>query len=257
MGVPFAVMSGPHRPTRPTISVLDADPDLAAGIGEPELDAAHREAVAAVVRLEVPRWDPSHISAVAMDGWLGLLFIDGLVLRRVTIGKRHTCELLGPGDLIRPWDADSEYDPFPDAVDWQVLTRARLAVLDTAFALRVARWPAIASQLVARVAHRARHLALMQAVTHLSRADERLLILFWLLAERWGRVGQDGVHVSLPLTHEILAMLVGAQRPTVTIALHGLAEGRLLTRESRDRWLLTNLAMSQLADAELGPMSPA
>jgi CRP-like cAMP-binding protein len=250
-------MSGLHRQTRPTISVLEADPDLAAGIGESELDAAQREAVAAVVKLEVPRWDPGQISGAATDGWLGLLFIDGLVIRRVTIGKRHTCELLGPGDLIRPWDADREYDPFPDAVDWQVLTTSRLAVLDTAFALRVARWPGITSQLVARVAHRARHLALMQAVTHLSRADDRLLILFWLLAERWGKVGQDGVHVSLPLTHEILAMLVGAQRPTVTIALHGLAEETLLTRESRDRWLLTNLAMSQLAEADSGPVSGA
>jgi CRP/FNR family transcriptional regulator, cyclic AMP receptor protein len=236
--------------------VLDADPDLAAGVDESQLEAARREAVAVVLKLEVPRWDPGAAFSAATDGWLGLLFIDGLVIRRVSVGKRHACELLGPGDLIRPWDSDREYAPLPIAVDWQVLRPTRLAVLDANFALRVARWPGITGELVARVAHRARNLALTQAVTHLPRANDRLLILFWLLAERWGRVGQDGVHVPLPLTHEILAMLVGAQRPTVTIALHGLAEANLLTRESRDRWLLTNLAIEQLAEPS-GRMSPA
>jgi CRP/FNR family transcriptional regulator, cyclic AMP receptor protein len=250
-------MSIPTRQTRQTIAVLEADPDLATAVHEPELDAAQREAVAVVMKLEVPRWDPSRIRIDTTEGWLGLLFIDGLVMRRVTVGKRHACELLGPGDLIRPWDADREYDPLPIAVDWQVLSSTRLAVLDRSFALRVSRWPGITSRLVARVATRARHLALMQAVTHLPRANDRLLLLFWLLAERWGKVGRDGVHVQLPLTHEILAMLVGAQRPTVTIALHGLAEANLLSRESRDRWLLTNLAIEQFADPGSGRMSAA
>jgi CRP-like cAMP-binding protein len=249
-------MSGTSRQTRHTIAVLDADPDLATAVDEHELDAAQREAVAAVLRLEVPHWDPGPIRTAATDGWLGLLCIDGLMVRRVTVGKRQSCELLGPGDLIRPWDADREYDLLPIDVDWQVLTATRLAVLDTGFARRVSRWPGITSQLVARVAHRARHLALTQWVTHLPRADDRLLIVFWLLAERWGTVGPDGVHIQLPLTHEILAMLVGTQRPTVTIALHGLAEAKLLTRERRDRWLLTNLAIEQLADPGSGRMSP-
>lgn len=241
-------MSDISRQRRQTISVLDADPDLATGVHEADRATAQREAVAAVLKLEVPRWDPGQIRAAATDEWLGLLVIDGLMIRRVSVGKRQACELLGPGDLIRPWDADREYDLLPIAVEWHVLTSTRLAVLDAGFALRVARWPGVTSQLVARVAHRARHLALTQAVTHLPRADERLLILFWLLAERWGTVGREGLHVNLRLTHEILAMLVGTQRPTVTIALRGLAEANLLRRESRDRWLLTNRAIEQFAD---------
>ena len=100
-----------------------------------------------------------------------------------------------------------------------MLKITRLAVLDTAFVLRIAPWPSIGSRIVSRVARRARHLALTEAVMHLPRADSRLLILFWLLAERWETVGPEGVHVSLPLTHEVLAMLIGAQRPTVTLAL--------------------------------------
>jgi CRP-like cAMP-binding protein len=108
----------------------------------------------------------------------------------------------------------------------------------------------INSRLVSRVARRARYLTLTAAVTHLPRASARLLILFWLLAERWGRVGPDGVIVNLRLTHEVLAMLIGAHRPTVTIALQRLSRAGHLTRERADRWLLTNEAIKLLGHPE-------
>jgi DNA-binding transcriptional ArsR family regulator len=78
----------------------------------------------------------------------------------------------------------------------------------------------------------------------------RLLILFWLLADRWGRVGTEGVYVTLPLTHEVLAMLIGAHRPTVTIALQRLTRAGFLIRERSDRWLLTNRAIDTLQHPE-------
>jgi CRP-like cAMP-binding protein len=235
---------------RQTVSIVDVDLDLATGLSEEELDGARRRAVAAVVEIEPPSWDAQVFADRAEDGWLGLFVIDGLMIRRVTVGKRAGCELFGPSDLIRPWDTDGEYDPLPISVDWIVLKPARLAVLDTAFVLRIARWPSINSRIVSRVAQRARYLALTQAVTHLPRAHPRLLILFWLLAERWGKVGPDGVHVSLPLTHEVLGMLIGAQRPTVTIALQRLARAGLLVREDTDRWLLRNRAIERLGQPE-------
>src|SRR5205807_142762 len=130
--------------------------------------------------------------------------------------------------LLRPWDTDGEYAPLPITVEWLVLLPTRVAVLDTGFVLRTARWPSLGSQIVGRVAQRARYLALTQAVTHLPRAHARLLILFWLLAERWGAVTPHGVRVTLPLTHEVLAMLVGTQRPTVTLALQRLSRAGFL-----------------------------
>jgi CRP-like cAMP-binding protein len=190
------------------------------------------------------------VREISDDGWLGLYVLSGLLIRRVTVSKRPACELFGPGDVIRPWDTDGEYDPLPISVDWIVLRPARLAILDTAFVLRISRWPSVTSRLVSRVAARARYLGLTQAVTHLPRIHARLLILFWLLAERWGRVSPDGVHVDLPLTHEVLAMLVGTQRPTVTIALKRLGRAGLLTRERRDRWLLTKRAIEALRRPE-------
>lgn len=235
---------------RQRVSVLDADPDLAIGLEGDELHAARQRAVAGVVELTRSTWEPNNITAEGKEGWLGLYLIEGLMMRRVTVGNRSACELFGPGDLFRPWDTDGEYAPLPITVDWHVAKATRLAVLDTAFARRIAPWQSITSCIVGRVAQRARYLALTQAVTHLPRVHARLLILFWLLAERWGKVGPDGVRVTLPLTHETLGMLVGAHRPPVTIALQRLSRAGLLTRERPDRWLLTNLAIKRLSQPE-------
>ena len=241
----------PDRPDRHSIvALLDEDPDLGLGITEKDWPAARRRALAAVLEIDPPDWDTSEIQGQAEDGWLGLLVFDGILLRRVKVGRRMACELFGPGDVIRPWDADGEYEPLAISVDWLVLRPIRLAVLDTAFVLRVAPWPSINSRIVSRVAQRARYLALTQAVTHLPRAYARLLILFWLLAERWGKVTTSGVYVTLPVTHEVLAMLIGARRPTVTIALQRLTRSGLLVRERRDRWLLTNKAIETLKQPE-------
>lgn len=232
------------------VALLDVDPDLAIGVPPQEAEVARSRAVAAVAELEPPSWDPAQLVQRSEAGWLGLYVLDGLLLRRVEVGKRSACELFGPTDLIRPWDSDGEYDPLPISVTWLVLKRTRLAVLDTAFVLRIARWPTITSRIVSRVAQRARYLTLTQAVTHLPRAYVRLLILFWLLAERWGKVSTEGVYVTLPLTHEVLAMLIGAHRPTVTIALQRLTRAGFLIRERSDRWLLTNRAIQTLEHPE-------
>jgi CRP-like cAMP-binding protein len=76
------------------------------------------------------------------------------------------------------------------------------------------------------------------ALSHLTRVEVRLLALFWHLADRWGRVASDGVLVPLRLTHQTLAALVGAQRPSVTTALGGLADSGRVTRRDDGGWVL-------------------
>lgn len=232
------------------VSLLDVDPDLGEGLRPQEFEQVSRVAVARVLALEPPGWEAAMVSEEADSSWLGLLITDGLLVRCVDVGRRGSCELFGPGDILRPWDADGEYAPLVVGVSWRVLVPTRLAVLDGAFAARMARWPTLHAQLLSRVARRARHLALVQAVTHLPRIHTRLVLLFWLLAERWGRFSPEGVRVELPLTHEVLALLVGAQRPSVTVALQRLAQADLLLRPARDRWLLTRLAIERLESPE-------
>lgn len=235
---------------RHTVSLLDVDPDLGEAVPPEEYEEARRRSIAQILEIDGARWDPEEVAQLAGDGWLGLLLVDGLLVRRVSVAGRTACEIFGMGDLTRPWDEDGEYEPLAISVDWMVLKPTRVALLDRQFALRVARWPSIAAKLMQRVASRARHLALTQAVTHLPRTHARLLLLFWLLAERWGTVSPSGVVVKLPLTHQVLAMLVGSHRPTVTIALQKLARADLLIRQSTHRWLLTNHAIASLRAPE-------
>src|SRR5947209_7790949 len=220
-GSVISVLDVPLRPG--VISVLDEDPDLAVGVPGSELDFARRRAIAPVIEVGPPSWDPGELVTQADPGWLGVLVLDGLLLRRVCVGKRAACELCARGDLVRPWDTDGDYDPLSVTVDWLVLSPMRIAVLDSGFVSRTARWPVIHSRITGRAAQRARYLTLIQAVTHLPRVHARLLLLFWVLAERNGTVSPRGVSVSLPVTHGVLAMLVGPLRPTVTLALQRLS----------------------------------
>ena len=233
-----------------TILLLDADPDLAADLEPGDLENARARSHARVLDIAGPRWDPASVRQLARPDWLGLFVVDGLMIRSVSVGSRTACELFGPGDLTRPWDGDHDYEPVPIDVSWRVPRSVRLAVLDSDFTRRMCAWPLIIGRIVARFAARARSLALAQAASHLTRVDGRLLILFWVLSERWGTVGINGIRIRLPLTHDIIAMLVGVRRPTVTQGLGRLARAGLLVRERSDRWLLTPDAIASLNEPE-------
>ena len=169
---------------------------------------------------------------------IGLLVLDGLLVREATVGDHPCAELLGPGDLLRAWDDREAEILLPRTVEWTALTHSAARVIDQALAVRAAQWPEIFAALVERAARRAERLVVMQAIAHLTRVDDRLLALLWCLAERWGRVVPGGVLVSLRLPHRTLAGMVGARRPSVTTAL-----GQLIAREEIERrpdggWLL-------------------
>jgi hypothetical protein len=76
-------------------------------------------------------------------------------------------------------------------------------------------------------------------------------MLFWHLAARWGRVRSDGVSLPLRLTHNVLADLAAARRPTVTTALSELANSDLV-RAVEDGWLLFGEPPGELL--ELAPI---
>jgi CRP/FNR family cyclic AMP-dependent transcriptional regulator len=217
--------------------LLDLDPDLGT-----ELDEARRAAAQAVTvaieDLVTGPWDADR--AAAPPGRLGLLVVDGILLRSHSIGKVISAELLGAGDVIQPSISGHEFSLVEARSSWEVLAPARVAILDMAFLHAAAlRWPELLVALFGRTVHRARFIAFQLALAHVRRVDDRLLLLFWHLAERWGRVTCEGVVVPLRLKHAVLGMLVGAQRPTVTTALKHLSEAGTLQRRSGDTWLLT------------------
>jgi CRP/FNR family transcriptional regulator, cyclic AMP receptor protein len=223
--------------SRTLIPLLEADAELAEGLAGAELDGATRALAVHAVTLEAGPWDP-HDERWPVQPTIGLLVLEGVVTRDIVFAGRTTTELLGAGDVLRPWEDDVQFDPLPFSVGWHVHEPTRVAVLDGRVALASARWPVIAAALSRRHVRRARGLAFQLAIAQLPRVDDRLLVLLWALAERWGRVSPQGVRLPLALPHRTLATLVGARRPSVTTALSGLARDGLVER-TEDGWLLS------------------
>jgi CRP/FNR family transcriptional regulator, cyclic AMP receptor protein len=218
------------------VRLLEADPELGDRLAPEELERATHQLVAEVLRVPTGRWDAA--GTLEPGGTpLGLLILDGLLLRDLDLGRRASTEVLGFGDILRPWDTDSASSELPLVARWTVLEPLRLAVLDERFLHLAVRYPRIIDALFARSARRHRGLAVRLVVNQLVRLEDRLLLALWALAERWGRVTPDGVLVPMGLTHSALARLVGARRPSVTSALGDLSRDRLLER-TEDGWLL-------------------
>ena len=222
---------------RTTIYLLDVEPELGEGLNPQERAAAARVLAVPSHVLEPGPWDP-HAELGDVYPVVGILLVDGMVTRDLLFAGRTTTELLGAGDILRPWDDDVPFDVAARSRPAGTCTRpTRVAILDTRVAIAAGRWPSIATALHARHVRRARSLAFQRAIAQLPRVDDRMLVLLWALAERWGRVSPEGVRVPVGLPHRTLATLVGARRPSVTTALTGLAREGLIERTA-EGWLL-------------------
>jgi CRP/FNR family cyclic AMP-dependent transcriptional regulator len=170
------------------------------------------------------------------------------VLAKDVILAGTTCtELLGPGDLLHP-DATLGDDTLVRyRVLWHVLEPARFAVLNESVARSLGAWPQVMRSLLERALKRTLRVSLHAALLELSPVETRLLVLFWLLAERWGRVTPAGVALRLRLSHKVLGQLVGCQRASVTTALHHIEESGHIARRADRTWLLRGSPPDELA----------
>jgi CRP-like cAMP-binding protein len=228
-------VKGDRQPVR----VLDEDPGLLGPLRGELAEAARHRLVARMLWRAPGRWEPLPDVPRAFDGWLGMLMLDGLIVRHVDVEGLRCCELLGPGDLLRPWDEDGGAT-LEASAGFRVLEPTRLALLDPGFACRVSRWPTVTAELMQRMLRRSRSLTVLLALTQARRADVRLRTLFWHLADRWGRVTPDGVVLPLRLTHSVIAQLTGLRRPSVSISLAELEKAGEITRLSKGTWLIAH-----------------
>jgi Crp-like helix-turn-helix domain len=168
------------------------------------------------------------------DGY-GLMLLDGLLLAELDAGRSRAGWLIGAQDLIRP---SGLYESvLTEQTRWRALAPTRVVMLDRAFGLRAGGIPMVARTLVTRATRTSNWLLAKSLILSSPVVEERLLLLFALLGERWGRVTTEGVALTLPLTHEMLGTLCGARRPSVTLALHALERGGLLTCGGKGSWL--------------------
>jgi CRP-like cAMP-binding protein len=229
------------------VRVLEEDTELAAVVAGDQRDAVRVASVAPLIALQVGPWRPPQ-SAHSPGRDLGLLVLGGLLSRDFEIAGRTFTELRGPEDILRPWDDAREASSVRAEITWSAVEPTRLAWLDGDFAAAVAPWPEIAALLLERAVRRARLLSFRLAILELKHIHLRVLLLLWHLSDRWGHVRPDGVHLDLPLTHGLIARMVGAHRTSVTAAMHRLAAEGLVARGQGHSWLLLGGAPDELSD---------
>jgi CRP/FNR family cyclic AMP-dependent transcriptional regulator len=225
---------GPRRPGALRY-LLDIDTDLAEGLDSRLRHAARPAATALVFDAEAGEVELSSALARTAKG-PGLLVLDGVVATSVRVGDRVASELLGAGDLLEPDELDAD-ELVVCMTEWRALVPARFAVLDGAFAERIRLWPQLTQALLRRVERRAHNLNVQRAIASQPRLELRLTLLLWHLASRWGRVEPGGIRLPLPLTHQLLGRLIGAERPSVSHALARLSRAGAVTGHG-DEWHL-------------------
>jgi CRP/FNR family transcriptional regulator, cyclic AMP receptor protein len=218
------------------VAVLTVDRELAERLDGARRERAETLSAARVLRRPQGVWNAKHDAAHGRDG-LGLLVIEGTLVRRVGMAGRFGAEILSAGDLLQPAEHDGEGATLPFEATWRVLTPMRLAVLDLAWMARMSPFPEVFAEIARRAMVRSRRLASLQAIVQHHRLEPRLQLLFWELADRYGRVCPEGVRLELPLTHDLISHLVGAHRPSVSAALSRLEHAGRLRREGRT-WVL-------------------
>jgi CRP/FNR family transcriptional regulator, cyclic AMP receptor protein len=229
------------------IRVLEEDPELVADLDPEAAEQATLLAVAPLLELEPGPWYP-RFEGADRDGSLGVLVLDGLVVRSARLVEHDGIELLGPGDLLRPWQGERSA-PFPAGeTRWEILERAHLALLDRRFTAIAGRWPEVMSALTDRSMGRSRDMALRLAAGQIPKVELRLLLALWHVAGRFGRHEDGGWVIPFRLKHELLARLVFARRPTTSLALKALDERGLVARRADGLLVLHGEPPSQLAE---------
>ena len=224
-------------PQRPRLLLLEADAELGALLDADTFARARSALSAAWAPLNTGPWQVGRLRQ-ASPANAGLLLLSGVIAREVVLAGDVSSELLGAGDLIRPWSTQADTALLDAEVRWNVLAAGRVALLDAPFMARAATYPGVAAMLMERIEARARRLATVKAIAQLTRVDERLVAVIRHFCERWGRVTADGVVLPLCLSHRMLGELVGARRPSVSTAAAALERSGRLIRRPDGTWLV-------------------
>jgi CRP/FNR family transcriptional regulator, cyclic AMP receptor protein len=239
-----------------TLAVLERDPDLGQDLEPDGFELACRRVVAAAVNYRTGPW-PAEDERFGRGANLGLLVIEGLLVRGVTVGDYTCAELLGPGDVLQPWLRVGPDESVATEVDWNVVEPVTVAILDEQFIQSAAPWPGIYAAVARRLMQRSHWLGFHLAVCGLRRIEERLLIVLWHFADRWGTVTREGVRLDLRLTHEVLAAVIGARRPSVSAAAKSLITENRVRSLRGSRWLLLGRPPAELRSIHESPRGRA
>lgn len=238
------------------VALLDMQPDLAGDLSPDERLAVRNALVVPGIEVEQGTWDPTACieDERVVGPVLGVQVLSGVLVREVLLGARPSAQIYGPGDLMNVHDGRGEQS-LPVISTVSVFEPAVLAVLDDRLLIAAHRWPRLAGGVLAQAMRQLDHAAEHQAISQLARVEDRLLALFWHLADRWGRVRSDGIAIDLSLTHETVGHLVGARRSTVSLGLLKLRNEQLLRRDADGGWLLAPASLQRLTNHQANSLA--
>jgi CRP/FNR family cyclic AMP-dependent transcriptional regulator len=219
------------------VALLEAEPEFARHLPAADVDQARRAVKVPLVILPRGRFDGDALRVGTNP--FGAIIVTGLVAHEISVLAQPALQLLGPGDFVH----DGVVAGYVIARDhlWTAAEPTTLAVLDDHLLDAVSRWPTLARALVERAAENQESTLLQLAIAQHPRVADRLVALFRMLAEKWGRMTGSGIVIPMALTHEALGRLIGARRPTITLALKSLAAEDRLTRQKDGTWLVHDL----------------
>ena len=117
--------ASPARATGTGRSLLELDPELGQLLTAERREAAEHELRVRVSTFPVGEWDGGRL-ADADPMHLGLLIVEGVLAREVVLGDTVSTELLGPGDILRPWHIEGPPELLAVTIRWNALSGVRL-----------------------------------------------------------------------------------------------------------------------------------
>lgn len=161
-----------------------------------------------------------------------LVVEEGFVVVRATPPARSrsiiTCEA-GPGRLVLPPSLDEVFFG---------LVPSRLTAIPLEARDQLLTVPGVAQTLLEQLATTLRQnqeaIGDFANARHIERVRRKLL----QLGRRYGRVGRDGIRIDFPVSHTILAEMVGSSRETVTRAVDELQRTGFVARRGHTYRLL-------------------
>jgi CRP/FNR family cyclic AMP-dependent transcriptional regulator len=232
-------------------ALLLEDPDLADSIPLGDRDRATRALHVDVLHLPAGRVDVAALKLPSST--FALLITGGAITTDVVVGDRVMNQLFIDGDVLLT-GSPSPTTP-SSSRELVVIDDAHAAVLDRRFMLAAARWPALMGAVMSRLSDQQHRLAVHGAICQLPRSEQRTMAILCHLASRTGTVTPDGVLLRRPLSHQQIADLIGARRPTVSLALRSLQNHGLVRRRDDGSWLLPHHTGEPLRVENLVPAS--
>src|SRR5919106_767321 len=108
------------------IMLLDVDPDLGRLMTAEEAEKARRQLRVRQHVIEPGPWEGERLREAGPEH-VGLLLVSGLMTRELVLADNVAAELLGPGDLVRPWQASGPERLVPYQIRWTALEPPELA----------------------------------------------------------------------------------------------------------------------------------